>query len=56
MRREALELAQRKHNLVKWEGERERARMLQGMELSGAVGHFSRALDNSSFRSSSSTL
>ena len=32
--------AKRKHKLVKCEGERERARMLQGMELSGAVGHF----------------
>ena len=39
--REALELVQRKHKLVTSEGERERARMLQGMELSGAVGHFS---------------
>ena len=35
-------IVQRKHKLVKWEGERKRARMLQGMELSGAVGHFLR--------------
>ena len=32
--REALELFQRKHKLVKWEGEMERARILQEMELS----------------------
>ena len=41
--REALELVQIKHKLTS-EGERERARMLQGMELSGAVGHFSEGL------------
>ena len=54
--REALELVQGKHKLVKWESERERARMLQGMELSGAVGHCSGGLDNSSFGSCSSSL
>ena len=35
---------------------RERARMLQRLELRGAVGHFSGALDNSSFGSCSSSL
>ena len=33
--KEALEHVKRKHKMVKWEGERERARMIQGMELSG---------------------
>ena len=45
---EALELVQRKHKLMKWEGERESARMLQRLESSGAVGHCSGAFDNSS--------
>ena len=54
--REALELIQRKHKLLKWEGERERARMLQRMELSGAVRHCSGAFHNSSFGSSSPSL
>ena len=51
--REALELVQRKHKLVTWEGGRERARMPQRMELSGAVGHCSGAF---SFGSCSSSL
>ena len=42
--------------MVKWEGERERARMLQAMELSGAVRNFPRALDSSSLDSCSSSL
>ena len=33
--KEALELVQRKHKLVKWEGERERATMLCRLESSG---------------------
>ena len=33
--KEALELEQRRHKLVEWEGERERARMLQRLELAG---------------------
>ena len=41
---EALELVKRKPKLVKWEGAQERARMLQGMDLSRAASHFSRAL------------
>ena len=39
--KEALELAQRKHKLIKWEGERERARTLQRLESSRAVGQWS---------------
>ena len=35
--KEALEPLRRKHKLVKLENERERARMIQGMELSGGV-------------------
>ena len=54
--REALELVQCKHRLVNWDGDRERARMLHRMELSGAVGHCSGAFDNSSFGSCSSSL
>ena len=54
--KEALELVQRKHRLVKWDGERERARMLQRLESSGAVGQWSGAFDNSSFGSCSSSL
>ena len=42
--REALELVQRKHKLVTSEGERERAGMLQGMELSGRSRSFFRRL------------
>ena len=33
--KEALELVQRKHNLVKWEDERERARILQSGSRQG---------------------
>ena len=51
--KEALELVRRKHKLFKLEGERERERMIQEMELSGAVGDFSGALDNSSLDSCS---
>ena len=51
--KEALELVRRTHKLVKLEGERERARMTQEMELSGAVGDFTWALDNSSLDSCS---
>ena len=36
--KEALELVKRKHKLVTWEGERERARMLQRLESSRAAG------------------
>ena len=54
--KEALELVKRKHKLVNWEGDRERARMIQVMELSGAVGHCPGALENSSFGSCPSSL
>ena len=53
--REALELVQRKHNFVKWEGERERTRTLQRLEASSATGSWSGAHDNSSFGSCSSS-
>ena len=32
--KEALELVQRKHKLIKWEGKSERSRMLQRLESS----------------------
>ena len=51
--REALELVQRTHRLVKWEGVWARARMLQRLESSRAVGQWSGAHDNSSFGSCS---
>ena len=54
--KEALELVQKKHKLIKWEGERERARTLQGLEASRAIGPWSGAHDNSSFGSCSSFL
>ena len=54
--KEALEHVQRKHKLIKWEVERERARMLQRLDSSRAVGQWSGAYDNSSFGSCSSSL
>ena len=45
-----------KHKLVKWEVERERARTLQRLESSTAVGPWSGAHDNSSSCSCSSSL
>ena len=42
--------------MVKWEGEGERARTLQRLESSRAVGQWSGAHDNSSFGSCSSSL
>ena len=51
-----LKLVQRKHKLIKWEGERERAWTLQRLESLGAVGQYSRDHDNSSFGSCSSSL
>ena len=54
--KEALELVKRKHKLVKWEGERDRGRMIQGMELSGVVDDVSRALDSSSLDSCSPSV
>ena len=37
----ALEFAQRKHKFIKWEGERERARTLQRLGSSRAIGQWS---------------
>ena len=54
--KEALELFQRKHKLIRWEGDRERARTLQRLEASRAMGPWSGAHDNSSFGSCSSSL
>ena len=42
--------------MIKWEGERERARMLQRLRGSRAVGQWSHAQDNLSFKSCSSSL
>ena len=53
--KKALEPFGRKHKLVNLENERDRARMIQGMELSGAVGDFSGALDSSSLLTLSGT-
>ena len=49
-------LAQRKHKLVKWEGEMERARTTPRLEASSAIGPWSGGHDNSSFGSCSSSL
>ena len=49
---EALELLGREHKLVNLD----RARMIQGMELSGAVGQFSGALDSSALDSCSPSV
>ena len=38
--KEVLELVQRKHMLIKWEGKRERARTLQRLESSRATGRW----------------
>ena len=54
--KEALELLGRKHKLVKLENERDRARMIQEMELSGAVGHLPGAVDSSSLDSCSTSV
>ena len=52
----ALELSGRKHKLGKFENKRNRARMLQGRELSAAEGGFSGACDSSFFGSCSHSL
>ena len=44
--KEALELVQRKHKLIKCEGERERARTMQRLEASRTIGPWSGAQDN----------
>ena len=53
---EALELLGSLHKLVKLENERDRARMIHEMVLSGAVGDFSGALDNFSLDSCSPSV
>ena len=54
--KEVLELLGRKHKLVKLEKERDRARMLQEREPSGAEGDSNVATDSSSFCSCSPSL
>ena len=54
--KEVLELLGRKHKLGKLEKERDRARMLQEREPSGAEGDFNVATDSSSFCSCSPSL
>ena len=54
--KEALELVQRKHTLIKWEGERDRARTLQRFESPRGMGQSFGVHDNSSFDSCSSSL
>ena len=49
-------MRQRKHQLIKWEGERERARTLQRLESSRTTAHWSGVHDDSSFGSCSSSL
>ena len=51
--KEAKELVHWKHKLIKWEGERERARTLQRLESSRATGQWSGVHDTSSFGSCS---
>ena len=48
---EAGKLLRKKHKLIKWEGERKRARTLQTLEASRAIGPWSGAHSNSSFGS-----
>ena len=47
-RKEALELVQKKHMLIKWESERERARILQRLGGSRWIKHWNDARDNKS--------
>ena len=54
--KEALELVQKKHMLIKWEGERERARMLQRLGGSRAIKHWNDARDIMSFESCSPSM
>ena len=54
--KDALLLVQKKHMLIKWEGERERARMMQRLGGSRAIGPWSGGHDYSSFGSCSSSL
>ena len=54
--KEALVLVQRKRMLVKWEGERERANILQRLGGSRAIRHWSGARDSMSVESRSSSM
>ena len=54
--KDTLELVQRKAKLIKWEGERERARTLQRLESSRAARQWSGVHHNSSLGSCSSSL
>ena len=54
--KEALQLQQRKHKLIKWEGEKEMARTPHRLDSSRAIGQWSGSQDNSSFGSCSLSL
>ena len=54
--KEALELVQKNHMLIKWEGERETTRTMQRLEESRAISPWSGCHDYSSFGSCSSSL
>ena len=54
--KEALELVQRKHKLIKCESERKRARTMHRLEASRAIGPWSGGHDYSSLGSCSSSL
>ena len=54
--KEALALVQKKHKLIKCEGERERARTMRRLEESRGIGPWSRGHDCPSFGSCSSSL
>ena len=54
--KEAQELVQKKHLLTKWEGERERARMLQRLGGSRAIQHWNDARDIMSVESCSPSI
>ena len=54
--KEALVLLQKKHKLIKWEGERERTRTMQILEVTRTMSPWSGGHDCSSFGSCSSSL
>ena len=54
--KEALALVQKKHMLIKYEGERERARTMRRLEESRGIGPWSGGHDCPSFGSCSSSL
>ena len=53
---EAFELVQKKHMLVKWEGERERGRILQRLRKSRTIRHWSDVRDSMSVESCSYSM